>query len=46
MHEILEAAKLFHIEQRASIEEINGKYMELLLKWHPDSCHDKNLAKE
>jgi len=46
MHEILEAAKLFQIEQRASIEEINGKYRELLLKWHPDHCHDKILAKE
>jgi preprotein translocase subunit Sec63 len=44
--EILEAAKLFEIGQRASIEEINGKYRELLLKWHPDHCNDKILAKE
>ncbi len=36
--DIIEAAEFFNLGQHASIDEINGKYKEMLFKWHPDRC--------
>ena len=44
---VFEAAKILHLGERASMDEIKARYRDLMKRWHPDNCrHDPDLCKE
>ncbi len=44
---LIQAVKLFNLNETASINEINTEYKELLFKWHPDRTkEDPEKAKK
>jgi hypothetical protein len=42
---IPEAAEVFRITDRTSLNEIHARFRELVKEWHPDvSCHDPEIS--
>ena len=43
--DIQKSAKVLDLGETATMNTIKKKYKELIIKWHPDKCHD-NQEKE
>ena len=46
IQEIIKAAEILELEERATIEKVRSKYKNLLFQWHPDRCKDKEKCEE